>query len=348
LREAESRVSRAEAAREEMRRLTDEAVAGAEAAKKKSLEAERSEREAKTRMNERLQTTELALESSREKTSVLKAELVRLEETLAKAELEAIRLRREAKATAEDAKMERKPEGRSERPIGDAPSEPPAVRNKADTGVSSREGTSTSTERKPSNAAEPEGNKPRGGVGGFSVDALVAANKADFAKRLDVGAATWLTAKEKKLIAVERETQAALRTELARSEAKCAELAKEVEELTARLIDAETVGSSSNDGDGDGGSLKRLKELRDSLITERAAGDALRAEHEILLEVLGEKEETAERLARAVSALRNEGRESHSAFRSALEVNTEVLGSIPGKVVGRAFVSKDVDEPLDD
>ena len=348
LREAESRVSRAEAAREEMRRLTDEAVAGAEAAKKKSLEAERSEREAKTRMNERLQTTELALESSREKTSVLKAELVRLEETLAKAELEAIRLRREAKATAEDAKMERKPEERSERPIGDAPPEPPAVRNKADTGVSSREGTSTSTERKPSNAAEPEGNKPRGGVGGFSVDALVAANKADFAKRLDVGAATWLTAKEKKLIAVERETQAALRTELARSEAKCAELAKEVEELTARLIDAETVGSSSNDGDGDGGSLKRLKELRDSLITERAAGDALRAEHEILLEVLGEKEETAERLARAVSALRNEGRESHSAFRSALEVNTEVLGSIPGKVVGRAFVSKDVDEPLDD
>ena len=348
LREAESRVSRAEAAREEMRRLTDEAVAGAEAATKKSLEAERSEREAKTRMNERLQTTELALESSREKTSVLKAELVRLEETLAKAELEAIRLRREAKATAEDAKMERKPEERSERPIGDAPPEPPAVRNKADTGVSSREGTSTSTERKPSNAAEPEGNKPRGGVGGFSVDALVAANKADFAKRLDVGAATWLTAKEKKLIAVERETQAALRTELARSEAKCAELAKEVEELTARLIDAETVGSSSNDGDGDGGSLKRLKELRDSLITERAAGDALRAEHEILLEVLGEKEETAERLARAVSALRNEGRESHSAFRSALEVNTEVLGSIPGKVVGRAFVSKDVDEPLDD
>jgi hypothetical protein len=347
-REAESRVSRAEAAREEMRRLTDEAVAGAEAATKKSLEAERSEREAKTRMNERLQTTELALESSREKTSVLKAELVRLEETLAKAELEAIRLRREAKATAEDAKMERKPEERSERPIGDAPPEPPAVRNKADTGVSSREGTSTSTERKPSNAAEPEGNKPRGGVGGFSVDALVAANKADFAKRLDVGAATWLTAKEKKLIAVERETQAALRTELARSEAKCAELAKEVEELTARLIDAETVGSSSNDGDGDGGSLKRLKELRDSLITERAAGDALRAEHEILLEVLGEKEETAERLARAVSALRNEGRESHSAFRSALEVNTEVLGSIPGKVVGRAFVSKDVDEPLDD
>ena len=348
LREAESRVSRAEAAREEMRRLTDEAVAGAEAATKKSLEAERSEREAKTRMNERLQTTELALESSREKTSVLKAGLVRLEETLAKAELEAIRLRREAKATAEDAKMERKPEERSERPIGDAPPEPPAVRNKADTGVSSREGTSTSTERKPSNAAEPEGNKPRGGVGGFSVDALVAANKADFAKRLDVGAATWLTAKEKKLIAVERETQAALRTELARSEAKCAELAKEVEELTARLIDAETVGSSSNDGDGDGGSLKRLKELRDSLITERAAGDALRAEHEILLEVLGEKEETAERLARAVSALRNEGRESHSAFRSALEVNTEVLGSIPGKVVGRAFVSKDVDEPLDD
>jgi len=347
-REAESRVSRAEAAREEMRRLTDEAVAGAEAATKKSLEAERSEREAKTRMNERLQTTELALESSREKTSVLKAELVRLEETLAKAELEAIRLRREAKATAEDAKMERKPEERSERPIGDAPPEPPAVRNKADTGVSSREGTSTSTERKPSNAAEPEGNKPRGGVGGFSVDALVAANKADFAKRLDVGAATWLTAKEKKLIAVERETQAALRTELARSEAKCAELAKEVEELTARLIDAETVGSSSNDGDGDGGSLKRLKELRDSLIAERAAGDALRAEHEILLEVLGEKEETAERLARAVSALRNEGRESHSAFRSALEVNTEVLGSIPGKVVGRAFVSKDVDEPLDD
>ena len=348
LREAESRVSRAEAAREEMRRLTDEAVAGAEAAKKKSLEAERSEREAKTRMNERLQTTELALESSREKTSVLKAELVRLEETLAKAELEAIRLRREAKATAEDAKMERKPEGRSERPIGDAPSEPPAVRNKADTGVSSREGTSTSTERKPSNAAEPEGNKPRGGVGGFSVDALVAANKADFAKRLDIGAATWLTAKEKKLIAVERETQAALRTELARSEAKCAELAKEVEELTARLIDAETVGSSSNDGDGDGGSLKRLKELRESLIAERAAGDALRAEHEILLEVLGEKEETAERLARAVSALRNEGRESHSAFRSALEVNTKVDGSIPGKVVGRVFVSKDVDEPLDD
>jgi hypothetical protein len=49
-----------------------------------------------------------------------------------------------------------------------------------------------------------------------------------------------------------------------------------------------------------------------------------------------------------VSALRNEGRESHSAFRSALEVNTEVDGSIPGKVVGRAFVSKDVDEPLDD
>ena len=348
LREAESRVSRAEAAREEMRRLTDEAVAGAEAATKKSLEAERSAQEAKTRMNERLQTTELALESSREKTSVLKAELVRLEETLAKAELEAIRLRREAKATAEDAKKGRKPEERSERPIGDAPPEPPAVRNKADTGVSSREGTSTSTERKPSNAAEPEGNKPRGGVGGFSVDALVAANKADFAKRLDVGAATWLTAKEKKLIAVERETQAALRTELARSEAKCAELAKEVEELTARLIDAETVGSSSNDGDGDGGSLKRLKELRDSLVAERAAGDALRAEHEILLEVLGEKEETAERLARAVSALRNEGRESHSAFRSALEVNTEVLGSIPGKVVGRAFVSKDVDEPLDD
>jgi predicted nucleic acid-binding Zn-ribbon protein len=349
LREAESRVSRAEAAREEMRRLTDEAVAGAEAAKKKSLEAERSEREAKTRMNERLQTTELALESSREKTSVLKAELVRLEETLAKAELEAIRLRREAKATAEDAKMERKPEGRSERPIGDAPSEPPAVRNKADTGVSSREGTSTFAEREPEgNAAEPEGNKPRGGVGGFSVDALVAANKADFAKRLDVGAATWLTAKEKRLIAVERETQAALRTELARSEARCAELAKNVEELTARLLDAETVGSSSNDGSGDGGSLKRVKELRDSLIAERAAGDALRAEHEILLEVLGEKEETAERLARAVSALRNEGRESHSAFRSALEVNTEVLGSIPGKVVGRAFVSKDVDEPLDD
>ena len=29
-------------------------------------------------------------------------------------------------------------------------------------------------------------------------------------------------------------------------------------------------------------------------------------------------------------------------------MNTEVLGSIPGKVVGRAFVSKDVDEPLDD
>ena len=223
------------------------------------------------------------------------------------------------------------------------------MHNKADTGgVSSREGTSTSAEREPSNAAEPEGNKPRGGVGGFSVDALVAANKADFAKRLDVGAATWLTAKEKRLIAVERETQAALRTELARSEAKCAELAKNVEELTARLIDAETVGSSSNGGSGDGGSLKRLKELRDSLIAERAAGDALRAEHEILLEVLGEKEETAERLARAVSALRNEGRESHSAFRSALEVNTEVLGSIPGKVVGRAFVSKDVDEPLDD
>ena len=349
LREAESRVSRAEAAREEMRRLTDEAVAGAEAATKKSLEAERSEREAKTRMNERLQTTELALESSREKTSVLKAELVRLEETLAKAELEAIRLRREAKATAEDAKKGRKPEERSERPIGDAPPEPPAVHNKADTGVSSRERTSTSAEREPEgNAAEPEGNKPRGGVGGFSVDALVAANKADFAKRLDVGAATWLTAKEKKLIAVERETQAALRTKLARSEAKCAELAKNVEEMTARLIDAETVGSSSNGGDGDGGSLKRLKELRDSLIAERAAGDALRAEHEILLEVLGEKEETAERLARAVSALRNEGRESHSAFRSALEVNTEVVGSIPGKVVGRAFVSKDVDEPLDD
>ena len=348
MREAESRVSRAEAAREEMRRLTDEAVAGAEAATKKSLEAEQSAREAKTRMNERLQTTELALESSREKTSVLKAELVRLEETLAKAELEAIRLRREAKATAEDAKKGRKPEERSERPIGDAPPEPPAVHNKADTGVSSREGTSTSAEREPSNAAEPEGNKPRGGVGGFSVDALVAANKADFAKRLDVGAATWLTAKEKRLIAVERETQAALRTELARSEAKCAELAKNVEELTARLIDAETVGSSSNGGSGDGGSLKRLKELRDSLIAERAAGDALRAEHEILLEVLGEKEETAERLARAVSALRNEGRESHSAFRSALEVNTEVLGSIPGKVVGRAFVSKDVDEPLDD
>ena len=350
LREAESRVSRAEAAREEMRRLTDEAVAGAEAATKKSLEAEAAMTEAKTRMNERLQTTELALESSREKTSVLKAELVRLEETLAKAELEAIRLRREAKATAEDAKMERKPEERSERPIGDAPPEPPAVHYKADTGVSSSsERTSTSAEREPEgNAAEPEGNKPRGGVGGFSVDALVAANKADFAKRLDVGAATWLTAKEKRLIAVERETQAALRTELARSEAKCAELAKNVEEMTARLIDAETVGSSSNGGDGDGGSLKRLKELRDSLIAERAAGDALRAEHEILLEVLGEKEETAERLARAVSALRNEGRESHSAFRSALEVNTEVLGSIPGKVVGRAFVSKDVDEPLDD
>ena len=123
------------------------------------------------------------------------------------------------------------------------------MHNKADTGgVSSREGTSTSAEREPSNAAEPEGNKPRGGVGGFSVDALVAANKADFAKRLDVGAATWLTAKEKRLIAVERETQAALRTELARSEAKCAELAKNVEELTARLIDAETVGSSSNGG----------------------------------------------------------------------------------------------------
>ena len=349
LREAESRVSRAEAAREEMRRLTDEAVAGAEAATKKSLEAEQSAQEAKTRMNERLQTTELALESSREKTSVLKAELVRLEETLAKAELEAIRLRREAKATAEDAKKRRKPEERSERDPGDAPPEPPAVHNKADTGgVSSREGTSTSAEREPSNAAEPEGNKPREGVGGFSVDALVAANKADFAKRLDVGAATWLTAKEKRLIAVERETQAALRTELARSEARCAELAKNVEELTARLIDAETVGSSSNGGDGDGGSLKRLKELRDSLIAERAAGDALRAEHEILLEVLGEKEETAERLARAVSALRNEGRESHSAYRSALEVNTEVVGSIPGKVVGRAFVSKDVDEPLDD
>jgi len=348
LREAESRVSRAEAAREEMRRLTDEAVAGAEAATKKSAEAERSAQEAKTRASERLQTTELALESSREKTSVLKAELVRLEETLAKAELEAIRLRREAKATAEDAKKGRKPEERTERPIGDAPPEPPAVHDKADTGVRSREGTSTSAEREPSNGAEPEGNKPRGGVGGFSVDALVAANKADFAKRLDVGAATWLTAKEKRLIAVERETQAALRTKLARSEAKCAELAKEVEEMTARLIDAETVGSSSVGGDGDGGSLKRLKELRDSLIAERAAGDALRAEHEILLEVLGEKEETAERLARAVSALRNEGRESHSAFRSALEVNTEVVGSIPGKVVGRAFVSKDVDEPLDD
>ena len=347
LREAESRVSRAEAAREEMRRLTDEAVAGAEAATKKSLEAEAAMTEAKTRAGERLRTTELALESSREKTSVLKAELVRLEETLAKAELEAIRLRREAKATAEDAKI-RKPERQSERDPGDAPPEPPAVHNKADTGVSSSEGTSTSAEREPSNAAEPEGNKPRGGVGGFSVDALVAANKADFAKRLDIGAATWLTAKEKRLIAVERETQTALRTELARSEAKCAELAKNVEELTARLIDAETVGSSSGGGDGDGGSLKRLKELRDSLIAERVAGDALRAEHEILLEVLGEKEETAERLARAVSALRNEGRESHSAFRSALEVNTEVLRSIPGKVVGRAFVSKDVDEPLDD
>lgn len=91
--------------------------------------------------------------------------------------------------------------------------------------------------------------------------------------------------------------------------------------------------------------------MRDALREERDAAESLTARHETLLEVLGEKEEEADRLARAVAALRGAGRESHAAFRSALErqlEDAEVAGSSPGKIAGRVFVSKDVDEPLED
>ena len=123
-----------------------------------------------------------------------------------------------------------------------------------------------------------------------------------------------------------------------------------MEELETRLEDAEVAGSNSG-GDGGEGAKKRLKELRDALREERDAAESLSARHETLLEVLGEKEEEADRLARAVAALRGAGRESHTAFRSALErqlEDVEVAGSSPGKIAGRVFVSKDVDEPLDD
>ena len=91
--------------------------------------------------------------------------------------------------------------------------------------------------------------------------------------------------------------------------------------------------------------------MRDALREERDAAESLSARHETLLEVLGEKEEEADGLARAVAALGGAGGESHAAFRSALErqqEDTEVAGSSPGKIAGRVFVSKDVDEPLDD
>ena len=123
-----------------------------------------------------------------------------------------------------------------------------------------------------------------------------------------------------------------------------------MEELETSLRDAEAAGSNSG-GDGGEGAKKRLKELRDALREERDAAESLTARHETLLEVLGEKEEEADRLARAVAALRGAGRESHTAFRSALErqlEDVEVAGSSPGKIAGRVFVSKDVDEPLDD
>ena len=192
--------------------------------------------------------------------------------------------------------------------------------------------------------------QPAPSVGGFDVAALVKANKANFANDFDVETANWLTSKEKRLIAAERRTQAALRSKLAEAEAKAAALTERVEELETSLRDAEAAGSNSG-GDGGEGAKKRLKELRDALREERDAAESLTARHETLLEVLGEKEEEADRLARAVAALRGAGRESHAAFRSALErqlEDAEVAGSSPGKIAGRVFVSKDVDEPLDD
>ena len=198
----------------------------------------------------------------------------------------------------------------------------------------------------PSNETPP--NAPPPSVGGFDVAALVKANKANFANDFDVETANWLTSKEKRLIAAERRTQAALRSKLAEAEAKAAALTERVEELETRVEDAEAAGSNSV-GDGGEGAKKRLKELRDALREERDAAESLSARHETLLEVLGEKEEEADRLAGRLprsGAGRSRTRRS-GALERQLE-DTEVAGSSPGKIAGRVFVSKDVDEPLDD
>ena len=338
LRDARSAVSRAEAARDERREAADEFDRRRSEAESARTVAEARAAEAVAVVTARAEKAERERVASGEKCAVLSAELVALEETLARAELEAIRARRDA----DDAKKELEERIRTKTGADDegTPSAPPRHPAIAPRVVANPDPPS---ERPPDAPPPPS-------VGGFDVAALVEANKANFANDFDVETANWLTSKEKRLIAAERRTQAALRSKLAEAEAKATALTKRVEELETRLEDAEVAGSNSG-GDGGEGAKKRLKELRDALREERDAAESLSARHETLLEVLGEKEEEADRLARAVAALRGAGRESHTAFRSALErqlEDVEVAGSSPGKIAGRVFVSKDVDEPLDD
>ena len=230
--------------------------------------------------------------------------------------------------------------------------------------------------------------------GSFDVGTLVSASAAAASAGLDLNA-PWLTRRERRLLETER-ADAARRLDAAVADARrdaeasvASALASAREEAAAalrRAEEAEEDAAAAGRGPGSRGGSEGLRRARLERDDARAELDALANDHEILLEVLGEKTEALERAeaeaaaaaetaAEAAAASRTEhpgaasrgvgdpgtgaggvargfagaARETHAAFRASLERASNTIGTVEavGAATPRAFASRDVLEPVD-
>ena len=229
--------------------------------------------------------------------------------------------------------------------------------------------------------------------GSFDVGTLVSASAAAASAGLDLDA-PWLTRRERRLLETER-VDAARRLDAAVADARrdaeasvASALASAREEAAAalrRAEEAEEDAAAAGRGPGSRGGSEGLRCARLERDDARVELDALANDHEILLEVLGEKTEALERAeaaaaaaetaAEAAAASRTEhpgaasrgvgdpgtgaagvargfagaARENHAAFRASLERASNTIGTVEavGAATPRAFASRDVLEPVD-